>query len=117
MRFHGLMLVRDEADIIAENLQHVLGWADDVFIFDTGSTDGTWEIVTDMAARESRLKPIEHKSVVYGNPLRAYLFERARETFSEKDWIVKLDADEFFHITPPEFVTNQLSRNEGCVWL
>lgn len=111
------MLVRDEADIIAQNLKHVLGWADDVFIFDTGSTDGTWEIITNLAAREARIKPVELSSVVFGEHLRAYLFDKVRHTFEEDDWVVKLDADEFFHISPPEFVREHLLKTESCVWL
>ena len=117
MRFHGLMLVRDEADIIAQNLQHVLEWADNVFIFDTGSVDGTWEIISEFARSDARIKALEHNPVVYSNALRAYLFEKARPSFNNGDWIVKLDADEFFHITPPEFVRNHLARFESCVWL
>jgi glycosyltransferase involved in cell wall biosynthesis len=117
MRFHGLMLIRDEADIITESLTHALQWADTVTVFDTGSTDGTWEIISAMADKDSRINAFEHSPVVYGNPLRAYIFDRVRATFDEGDWVVKLDADEFFHVPPSEFVTRFLRKSEACVWL
>lgn len=117
MRFHGLMLVRDEADIIAQNLRHVLQWADTLTIFDTGSTDGTWEVINEFAKKDSKIKALEHRPVVYGNPLRAYLFDRVRSTFEEGDWVVKVDADEFFRVRPREFVSNYLRESESCVWL
>lgn len=117
MRFHGLMLVRDEADIIGQNLRHVLQWADTLTIFDTGSTDGSWEIINEFAKKDSRIKALEHRPVVYGNPLRAYLFDRVRSAFEEGDWVVKVDTDEFFHVRPPEFVSTYLRESESCVWL
>jgi glycosyltransferase involved in cell wall biosynthesis len=111
------MLVRDEMDIIEQNLRHVLEWADTLTIFDTGSTDGTWEFINEIARNDSRINALEHASVVYGNPLRAYLFERVRSDFEEGDWVVKVDVDEFFHISPPQFVDTCLRKPESCVWL
>ena len=55
MKFVTLLPVRDEADIIGETLQHQLTWADEIYVFDTGSVDQTWEIVQDIAAGERRL--------------------------------------------------------------
>ena len=57
MRFHGLMLLRDEIDIIAQNLSHLLSWIDSLYILDMGSVDGTWDIVQDFARKDSRIVP------------------------------------------------------------
>ena len=56
MRFHALLPVRDEADIIGQCLRHLLTWADAVHVFDTGSVDDTWEIVGDLASRDERVR-------------------------------------------------------------
>ena len=43
-RFHALLPVRDEADIIGQSLRHMLTWVDAIYVFDNGSVDDTWEI-------------------------------------------------------------------------
>src|ERR1044071_5132336 len=54
MACDGIMVVRDEGDIIGEVLAHVMSWADSLHVHDTGSSDGTWEVVREWAARERR---------------------------------------------------------------
>ncbi len=115
MAFHGLLVVRDEADIIAQTLDHLLTWADGVYILDTGSTDGTWEIVNELALREKRVVPMMSRPLFWNLGLRAMLFDKYRPRFGRDDWIVRLDADEFYHVAPPEFVRSSVSRAEGRV--
>src|SRR5437762_4185 len=54
MAFHGIMVVRDEGDIVAQVLAHLLTWVDSLHVYDTGSMDGTWEIGEDAARGERR---------------------------------------------------------------
>lgn len=115
MAFHGLLVVRDEADILAETLTHLLTWADGVYILDTGSTDGTWEIVNDFGARDKRIVPMMSSPLYWHLGLRAMLFDRYRDRFRTGDWIIRLDADEMYHIPPPTFVREQVSRFEGRI--
>ncbi len=56
-RFHGLMVVRDEADIIDQTLAHLLSWIDTIFILDLGSSDGTWEIIIDFWKKDNPVVP------------------------------------------------------------
>ena len=65
MKFHCLLPVRDEADVIAQCLRHALTWADAIYVFDTGSVDETWEIVQDFAARDKRVVPIRKEPVYF----------------------------------------------------
>ncbi|MBL9032948.1 MAG: glycosyltransferase family 2 protein [Phycisphaerae bacterium] len=115
MAFWGLLHVRDESDIIAQTLAHLLTWADAVFVADSGSTDGTWEIVRDLAAREPRLVALGREETYFHSGCRAYLFERVRHRFRHGDWVVRLDADEFYHEPPPAFVRRCVRRPEGLV--
>ena len=39
MKFHALLPIRDEADVIAQCITSLLDWADKIYIFDTGSVD------------------------------------------------------------------------------
>lgn len=60
LRFHALLQVQDEADIIGRSLRHMLTWADAIYVFDAGSVDDTWEIVQNFARKDPRvivLKP------------------------------------------------------------
>jgi glycosyltransferase involved in cell wall biosynthesis len=113
MKFVALLPVRDEADIIAQCLQHALHWADAIYVFDTGSIDDTWEIVRDFAARDKRVVPIRREPVYFSETrLRGYMFHVARQQMWDGDWFLRLDADEFHHIAPPDFVKNCMRKHE-----
>ena len=81
MRFHGLMVLRDEDDIVVENLNHLLSWADTVFILDTGSTDKSWQIVQEMANKDSRIVPFKQTPYIFSDILRGYVFQQYRDRF------------------------------------
>ena len=74
MRFHGLMLVRDEEDILPQCLEALLKWIDGVYIMDLGSTDATWQIVQEYALKDSRVVPLLSEPIIYGEGVRSYLF-------------------------------------------
>lgn len=117
MRFHGMMLLRDEEDVIGECLDHLLTWVDALYIYDTGSTDATWDIVQDRARRDRRVVPLVRQPTVYNDALRSWIFHRVREKFEPGDWCCKLDADEFYLVPPPRFVAERLGSLESQVYL
>ena len=112
---HAMMLVRDERDIIEQCVAHLLTWAAGLYILDTGSSDGTWEIVNDLAAREPRIAEPTRTDEPYRAGLRARLFERHRGRMRRGDWIARVDADEFYHVDPREFVRERVRHWEGRV--
>lgn len=116
MRFHGILVLRDEADILPQTLAHLLTWVDSLHIFDTGSTDGTWETVREWAARDSRINPLGREEVRFHNGLRGMVFNRVRAGFEPGDWVARLDADELYHIPPPEFIRERVRPCEGRVF-
>jgi glycosyltransferase involved in cell wall biosynthesis len=118
MRFHGILLTRDDEDIIAQCIQHALTWCDALYVFDTGSGDSTTEIV-EQAAREDRRVKIatgHPKPLVLCSGLRAVVFHKYRDSAERGDWFVQVDSDEFFHISPRTFVAEYLRPNETCVY-
>ncbi|MBC7782493.1 MAG: glycosyltransferase family 2 protein [Burkholderiales bacterium] len=117
MAFHGFMLLRDEEDVIQQNLDHLLTWVDGLYILDLGSTDRTWEIVQDYARREKRIIPFEHAPIVYSDNLRSYMFHHLRNRLRHGDWVLRLDADEFYHVPPPQFVQERMTKHESAVHL
>lgn len=115
--FHCLMSVRDEADIVGECLADLLEWADAITVYDTGSTDQTWEIVQDFAARDTRVRPLAKESVFFNDSaVRSFIFEHARKWMKDGDWFLRVDADEFYHIPPPAFVKELMSRDETVAY-
>jgi glycosyltransferase involved in cell wall biosynthesis len=95
----------------------LLGWADMIYVFDTGSVDGTWEIVEGAALREPRIRPIRRDSVYFSQKLvRGWLFRQARQQMRDGDWFLRVDADEFYHIPPPEFVKTYMRKHETIAY-
>ncbi len=78
------MIVRDEERLIKKSLTSVMGWADELVIGDTGSTDRTPEIAKDFGARVF--------DISWNND-----FSAARNAVLDQAsgaWIIFLDADE-----------------------
>ena len=115
--FFVLLPIRDESDIIAQFLDHLLKWADAIYTFDTGSVDNTWEIVQDFASSEKRVLPMRKEPVLFSEArLRGYMFHVARQKMHSGDWFLRADADEFHHIAPPEFVKNCMRKHETVAY-
>ncbi len=85
-RRHSLsvcLICRDEADRIEPALQSVSGWADEVVVFDSGSTDGTPEIVRRYTDR------------LFVTDWPGFGVQRQRCLDAARgDWVLVLDADE-----------------------
>lgn len=117
MKFHCLLPVRDEADIIRQCLDHALKWADAIYVFDTGSVDDTWEVVQDLAKQDKRVLPLRKEPVYFSETrLRGWLFHHARQHMREGDWFLRVDADEFHHIPPPQFVREYMRSHETIAY-
>lgn len=114
-RFHALLFIQDEADIIAQTLGHLAMWCDAVHVFDTGSRDETWDIVMDAASEDRRIVPEFKGEFPFHSGVRAWGFERVRARIADGDWVVRADADEFYHISPPDFIGDRLRRADGRV--
>jgi tetratricopeptide (TPR) repeat protein len=79
-----VMIVKDEAGVLAECLASVRGIADEIVIGDTGSTDGTAEVAGRFGAR---VVPVEWRND-FAEARNAVLRE------ARGDWLLHLDADE-----------------------
>jgi hypothetical protein len=95
MRIFGLMMVRNEADILRVNVQHHLAaGVDRMLVVDNGSTDGTVGILKDLS-REGRVEWREDAGAYRQSEITTAL---AREAFRQgADWVIPIDADEFWH--------------------
>jgi hypothetical protein len=104
----GLMLVRNENDVLEEVLEHHLRGVDHVFVLD-GTTEGPERSRAICQGRdrvtyftEDALPPEHPRPVRDG--CRQFLMERARERFGHRGWFVWLHADELFVDRPADVV-------------
>ena len=101
----------------SQNLDHLLSWIDGLYILDMGSVDGTWDVVQHYAKRDSRVVPFFSRPIVYDDNLHCMLFDQYRDRFEPGDWVMKIDADEFYHIPPPRFVSERMRPQESAAYL
>ncbi len=91
-----IMAVRDEADILADNLRyHFAHGVDFALVADNGSSDGTREVL-ERFRREGRLGWAPEPDAGYNQSAwMTRLAARAREE-ARADWLLCCDADEFW---------------------
>ena len=94
----AVILTKDEEVNLSRCLERMAGWADQVFVVDSGSSDRTVEI-----AREAGATVVEH-------PFENYVAQRnwaLRNLPFKNEWVLFIDAD--------EYPTEELKREIGKV--
>ena len=104
MAIHAISLIKNEADIIEQVLAAAVCWCDHIYVFDNGSTDGTWEKVQMMARKFPKIVPWKQDPKPFRDSLRAEVFRRFRNRAQVGDWWCILDADEIYIDNPAEFL-------------
>ena len=93
------IITRNEADRIEQCLESVTGWADEVLIVDSGSTDGTLEIARRYTDR------------IYETDWPGFGPQRNRAlAWCKHDWVLSLDADEVVTEALKEEIDSVLSE-------
>ncbi len=97
MKIYSLLVVKDEADIAGFSIADACRWSDKVIVIDNGSSDGTWELVCNMADTNSKIVPFMRHDGPFHIGLRSKAFRAFRHEMHYGDWwCVRLDADEFY---------------------
>src|ERR1700720_3827340 len=92
MKIHGMCIVKNEADFLKECLTSALHWCDHIYVFDNGSSDGTWELVQEFGNREPQIVPYKQEDGLFSGALRADIFNAFRSNATLQDWWCRLDA-------------------------
>ncbi len=90
--------LRDEADVIADNVRYHVGQGIDTFLAaDNGSTDGTREILAGFEDR-GLMRVFDEPAEDFRQESRHWLTKMARFAAEElgADWVIHNDADEFW---------------------
>ena len=101
------MIVRDEAEVVADALSSVATLADEIVVVDTGSTDGTPDIARDCGAR------------VFHEPWTGS-FANARNValaHATGQWVLVLDADERLDAAGCAALRRAVDSPRPCAWI
>ena len=95
MQVAAIMMVRNEAAIIADSVGHLLlnVGVNRVYVVDNGSTDQTYALLSAMAARDRRLMIRSVPGPFHQPKILRWMTEKAVEDGA--DWLLPNDADEF----------------------
>jgi glycosyltransferase involved in cell wall biosynthesis len=112
-KIHCIVLCKNEADVIHVCLSEAIKWADYIYVYDGGSTDGTWESVKKL--NHPGIIPWKQDAKVFSEGLRAEVFNAFRYQSSKGDWWLQLNADEFYVGNPKAFFS-RVPSGEDLVW-
>ena len=114
MLVYGVSMIRNEADLVRLNvLYHLSLGVDRMLVVDNGSTDGTDGLLKSLGDRDPRVRwsrddgPFLPSRVMMG---------LARQAFGEgADWVLPVDADEFWHAPGGDFRRALESSSAGVL--
>lgn len=116
MKIFGISMVRNEADIIGLTVLHTLSLGlNKVLILDNGSTDGTDQVLRNLAKEDERVVWMRDNSLY---DQQAITTELAREAYRQgADWILPFDADEFWWSKGGNFRQTLSESKAGALWV
>jgi len=115
VKIHSICMVKNESDIIAQTLKYASKWSDYIYVYDNGSTDGTWEKVVNLSKEYAQIIPYKQDNQPFADSLRSEPFNYYRTNSSNGDWWCKLDADEIYIDNPREFLC-KIPKQYELVW-
>lgn len=107
-----LIPVKNEADIIEETLTALGQYTDNIFVLDTGSTDGTLDICR---ASPHVVRCDQSVPKTFNNNVRNTLIGWAKEVLTEDDWLFFFDADEIPTESPVELAKEAAKQRADSI--
>jgi hypothetical protein len=98
LKLFGVMMLRDEADIVEASVRHNLALLDGLLVIDHGSCDGTADILNNLAAEGLALAVLHDESPAFYQGERITEFARRLILEQQADFVFALDADEFLKL-------------------
>lgn len=100
MSVWGISMMRDEADVAARTVLHLLEEGlDGVLVFDNRSVDGTGDQLRDLAETHGCVSVIDDPEPAYYQSAKMTHLARLAHDHHGAEWIVPFDADEVWYST------------------
>lgn len=103
-------MVKNEAKFVWYSIISVIDYIDKIYIWDTGSTDGTKEIVEELISNYKGKTQIDFKKISKENFDEASVREEMLRECSAGDWILMIDGDEIWWKDSIRQVTDVIKR-------
>lgn len=118
MKLNAIVMVKNEVDVVFEAIANALRFCHKIYVFDNGSTDGTWEGLEALAKTNPRVEIAYHSSETFKNQLRNRVYNKYHHLYSKEDWWYILDADELLVSDPREMLFQAAAASKDCmrVW-
>lgn len=95
-RVVAVTMVKDEVDIVARTVAHMATQVDAIIVADNMSTDGTREVLEDLA-QDINLTIVDDNEVGYHQSRKMTELALQARLNHHADWIVPFDADEWWY--------------------
>jgi len=112
MKLNAICIIKNEVDIILETLNNALRFCDNIYVFDNGSTDGSWELICNKAFEDPRVVIAAHSDEIFRNQFRNRIYNMFHSQFLASDWWYILDADEMLTDDPRPMLMKAMRRNK-----
>lgn len=118
MKLNAIMTVKNEVDIVEETLLNAMKFCHKIYIYDNNSTDGTWEVLNEMAARFNDLVIVGQTDESQTGLLNNRIYNRYHSEYAADDWWYLLGADELLAESPikPLKRASAAHKNTMNVW-
>jgi hypothetical protein len=86
---YAMLVTKDDADVIVEVLDHALAFCDKVIQLDNCSTDGTWELVAEVAAAHpGRVVQLRQFDEAFYDGIRAEIYNAFHRELGDGWWMM-----------------------------
>ncbi|GEM_PF-487135 len=114
----GIMVIRNENDILKQVMDFCTGYCDHIFVLD--GTDDNPELSRSICSSYQNVTYYTEDALPDGYPrpirdgCRQFLLERAREKYGYQGWFVLLHGDEIF-VDRPSDIVKKYGKLFGCI--
>jgi hypothetical protein len=108
MRLFGVMMVRNESDVIEASVRHNLMVLDGLAVIDHGSFDGTSGILAELQDEGLPLRVVRDSSPAFFQAERITAIVRETLARERADFVFAMDADEFIKVESRERLDHAL---------